>query len=204
MNFDRIVADASPESSPTPAGLTGHDLHVYRTEEQLTRSATDFLAAGLQAGQPIVVIATEAHRTAFSAALRERDLDTEAILTGHEATWLDARETLAAFMEGPMPNAELFAATVGSVFERVLRKRDYLIVRGYGEMVDLLWKDGNAEAAHAVERLWNDLASNYAYSLLCGYSIDNFLHTGGAADLRRVCKHHSRVLPIDNEMDRSA
>jgi hypothetical protein len=149
------------------------------------------------------VIATEAHRTAFSAALRERDLDTEAILTGHEATWLDARATLAAFMEGPTPNSELFAATVGSVFERVLRKRDYLVVCGYGEMVDLLWKDGNREGAFAVETLWNDMASKYAYCLLCGYSMENFLHADGAADLRRLCKHYTRVLRPGEEMDQS-
>jgi hypothetical protein len=170
----------------------------YRTEAHLIRTAADFLADGVRAGQPLIVIATEKHRNAFVAALRARGLDPDELLSGREAIWLDARETLDAFMEGPRPDRELFMATVGSVFERVLRKRHYLIVRGYGEMVDLLAEDGNLEGAVAVEALWNELAQKYDYSLLCGYSFNNFLHETGAHGVRRVCEHHTHALPPEN------
>jgi hypothetical protein len=98
----------------------------------------------------------------------------------------------------------MFLATVGRVFERLLDKRYYLIVRGYGEMVDLLWKDGNTEGAILLEQLWNELANRYKYSLLCGYSVDNFLHEAGLDGFRRVCDHHTHALPLEGASERVA
>ena len=65
-------------------------------------------------------------------------------------------------------------------------------------MVDLLWKSGNAEGAILLEQLWNDLADRYAYSLLCGYSFDNFLKEGGVDGFRRICSHHTHALPLES------
>jgi hypothetical protein len=173
-------------------------VQFYRTEEYLTRSVVDFLGEGIRAGQPIIVIATAAHRRAFAKGLREKGVDPDEIMSGRIAIWLDARETLASFMEGGLPNRELFTATVGSVFEKLLDKRHYLVVRAYGEMVDLLWKDANSEGAIILEQLWNELAQKYKYSLLCGYSLDNFLHETGVEGFRRVCGHHSHALPLES------
>ena len=188
---------AGRPAGPTRAGMSGHAVKFYKTEAHLTETVADFLADGVRVGQPLVVIAIESHRKAFAESLRARGLDMEEILSDREVSWLDARAALELFMEGRHPNRELFMATVGSVFERVLKKRYYLVVRGYGEMVDLLWKDGNADGAILVETLWNELAATYSYSLLCAYSIDNFLHEGGAASLQRVCEHHSHALPLE-------
>jgi hypothetical protein len=177
--------------------MPGHDVHFYRSEPSLVRSVVSFLADGVRAGQPIVVIATPEHQRLFSEGLAAQGLDLNELYSGRLAVWLDARDTLASFMEGRTPNRELFLATIGSVFERLINKRSYLIVRGYGEMVDLLWKDGNTEGAIQVEQLWNDLADQYSYSLLCGYSVENFFMAGGVDGFRRVCTHHTHALPLD-------
>jgi hypothetical protein len=195
--FERAITETC-RPGPTRPGATGHDVHFYRTEDSLIRSVVDFLAGGVAAGQPIVVIATEGHRRLFAEGLRERGLDPDQLYSGRLAVWLDAQETLASFMEGALPSRELFHATVGSIFERLLNRRSYLTIRGYGEMVDLLWKDGNTEAAILLEQLWNELADRYAYSLLCGYSFANFLKDGGIDGFRRVCGHHTRALPLDS------
>jgi len=194
----KVLADSPCEIGCTPPGLAGHDVQFYRSDDYLTSSVVDFLAQGVRAGQPIIVIATEPHRRAFAEGLRARGLDPDELFSGRLAVWLDARETLSTFMEGPVPNRELFFATVGSVFERLLDKRYYLVVRAYGEMVDLLFKDGNIEGAAHVEELWNELANRYKYSLLCGYSVENFLHEAGAAGFRMVCDHHTRALPLES------
>ncbi len=183
----------------TPPSMPGHDVQFYRTEAFLVRTVVDFLADGLRAGQPLIVIATEPHRRAFAAGLREAGLDTEEVLSGREVAWLDARNTLAAFMEGRVPNPDLFKATVGRVFERMLKKRYYLIVRGYGEMVDLLWKDGNTDGAIRLEELWNELADQYAFALLCAYSMDNFLNDAGNG-VQRVCHQHKHALPLEERL----
>ncbi|HJQ09465.1 MAG TPA: MEDS domain-containing protein [Gemmatimonadaceae bacterium] len=197
LHLAKSLSQTASNGGPTPAGLAGHDVHFYRSDDTLIKSVVDFLAEGIRVGQPIIVIATESHRRAFARGLRERDLDPDELLAGRIAVWLDARETLNTFMDGALPNRELFVATVGSVFERLLDKRQYLLVRAFGEMVDLLWRDGNHEAAILLEKLWNELAATYKYSLLCGYSIDNFLHEAGVAAFRRVCDQHTSAQVID-------
>lgn len=191
------LAASECRPGPTKAGMSGHDVHFYRSEASLVRSVVGFLANGVRAGQPIVVIATPEHQRVFSERLVAEGLDLDELYSGRLAVWLDARDTLASFMEGRTPNRELFLATIGSVFERLINKRSYLIVRGYGEMVDLLWKDGNTEGAIRVEQLWNDLADRYSYSLLCGYAVENFFMAGGVDGFRRVCTHHTHALPFE-------
>jgi hypothetical protein len=171
-----------------------HDVQFYEDEAYLCSGVARFLAEGLGAGQPIIVIATPAHRKEFAAQLRQRGIEPDG-LHPNDAVWLDARETLSAFMEGPRPNAELFHATVGNVFEKVLANRRYVVVRAYGEMVDLLWREGKSEGALELEALWNALAQKYAFSLLCAYAKESFLAHSRPDAVERICSHHSRVLP---------
>jgi MEDS: MEthanogen/methylotroph, DcmR Sensory domain len=199
IHLAKTIAETSCELGCTPPGIEGHDVQFYRTDEYLIQSVVRFLGDGIRAGQPIIVIATEAHRLAFVAELQKSGLDPDKLYSGQLSVWLDARETLNAFMESSTPNRELFYATVGSVFERLVEKRYYLVVRAYGEMVDLLYKDGNSEGAILVEQLWNELANHYKYSLLCGYCIDNFMHEAGIEGFKRVCDHHRAALPIESE-----
>ena len=193
----QVLAERAGQAEPAPVGVPGHEVQFYRSEATLIKSVVDFLARAVRVGQPIIVIATEAHRHAFADGLREKGLDPDEVFAGRLAVWLDARETLNAFMDGALPSRDLFMATVGSVFERILQKRHYLVVRAFGEMVDLLWKDGNTEGAVLLEQYWNELALMYKHSLLCGYSIDNFMTEAGSAGFRRVCDHHTSARMID-------
>jgi DcmR-like sensory protein len=195
----QTLAESNCRPGPTKASMVGHDVHFYKSEASLVRTVVRFLTDGLRAGQPIVVFATPEHRRRFVDGIRAEGLDPDELYSGRLAVWHDARETLASFMEGGKPNRDLFMATVGNVFERLIHKRSYLIVRGYGEMVDLLWKDGNTEGAIALEQLWNDLADRYSYSLLCGYAVEQFFVAGGVDGFQRVCSHHTHALPLDED-----
>lgn len=195
--LEQALSETACRIGPTPVGLAGHDVHFYKNEDHLAGAVVNYLADGLRAGQPIVVIASKPRRDRFAAGLRARNLDPDELLTGRLAIWLDARETLNAFFEGDRPNRELFMATVGRVFERLLDKHYYLVVRAYGEMVDVLWQEGNHEAAIVVEQYWNDLANLYRYSLLCGYSIKEFEGEAAREGFSKVCGCHSRAFPIE-------
>jgi signal transduction histidine kinase len=64
-------------------------------------------------------------------------------------------------------------------------------------MVDLLWQDGNTEAAIQLERLWNGLARTRAFSLLCAYRLDGFPHAAHGSPFDAVCAEHTHVRPAD-------
>src|SRR3954464_2215397 len=73
----------------------------------------------------------------------------------------------------------------------------YLVTRAYGEMVDVLWKDGNIDGAIAVEELWNELATKYSFSLLCAYSMGNFFKEAHTHSFKQICGTHGNVLPTE-------
>jgi hypothetical protein len=148
----------------------------------------DFLGDGIVAGQPVLVIATTKHRDALTAELKARGFNVERLIRDGSLTMSDAQETLARFMLDGMPDTDRFHRFVTATLERVTRGRGDCVVRAYGEMVDVLWRAGQCDAAIRLEMLWNDLSKTHTFSLLCGYSMGHFYkHTVG---FQAVCDQH--------------
>ncbi|MGH7638419.1 MAG: MEDS domain-containing protein, partial [Gemmatimonadaceae bacterium] len=197
----QLDGDVAPIPFPVKNWATGHDVQFYDTEEYLSSAVATFIVDGVRAGQPIVVIATDAHRRMFEGRIRATGggIRPEDLVEGRDVAWLDARETLETFMEGEYPNAALFEATVGAVFDKLTSNgRSYVVARAYGEMVDLLWKDGKVEGAIALEHLWNDIAAKHSFALLCAYSMSNFVREMHGADFTRICAAHHHVTPTES------
>jgi PAS domain S-box-containing protein len=175
----------------------GHLVQFYDDDGFLCDKVGDYILGGLAAGEPVIVIATEAHRLAFVQRLVERSFDVQRAQTSGQLTLLDARETLSKFMVGMLPDWERFRAAVGAVIEKSRVGREGKKIRAYGEMVDLLWKEGNRSAAIRLEHLWNDLGELYSFSLFCAYSMRNFAQEADADQFHLVCHAHSHVLPTE-------
>src|SRR5580700_5740796 len=52
-----------------------HLVHLYETKDAFLRLLEDFVADGLQGGEAVIVIATQAHRVALNERLEDRGLD---------------------------------------------------------------------------------------------------------------------------------
>jgi hypothetical protein len=177
-----------------PSGVHArhHAVQFYGNEQSLFVTVAGFLSEGLVAGQPAIIIATEPHRRAIIEHLASRLIDVEQAQRTGDLVLLDAEESLATFMVGDAPDRNSFESHVGGIIERVLAGRTNTVIRAYGEMVDVLWKDGQSEAAIRLEMLWNSLAIKYGFALLCGYSIGNFYKQ--AEQFRLVCDQHTHVI----------
>lgn len=169
-----------------------HAVQFYGSDNSLFVTVAGFLGEGLIAGQPAIVIATAAHRRAIEEHLCARLIDCETARREGELVMLDAEETLEQFMIGDSPNEELFNHNVGRVIEQVLAGRRKTTIRAYGEMVDVLWKQGRSQAAIDLEILWNKLALRYNFALLCGYAMGSFYKQ--TKQLEEVAKLHSHVV----------
>src|SRR5204862_6488703 len=123
---------------------------------------------------PALVVATPAHTARILAAMKDRGLDVDTLRRTGELNLFDARKMLSSFMVGLLPDPLLFKSNMGDVIERLCVNRRPCPIRAYGEMVDVLWQDGNADGAIRLEILWNQLASTYEFSLLCGYAVGHF------------------------------
>lgn len=172
-----------------PARDRTHRVGFYDGHVELVSTVVDYLFVGLRAGQPAVVIATSEHATEFVIGLQRRGIDVEGKAAQRDFILLDARQTLSAVLRGRMPDRELFDATVGNILEAVERRRPGTVARAYGEMVDILCRDGNAKGAIALEKLWNEMMRKHPFSLLCAYSDGRSLQANrGLVD--EICAQH--------------
>lgn len=169
-----------------------HAVQFYDDEQFLLATVAQFLIAGLRAGDRLVVCVTPEHSAAIAALLVP--YGGRAALDSGQLVVLDAREMLSMFMVRDMPDSALFRLAILPVITRPIGGR----VRAYGEMVELLWRDGNARGALRLEALWNELAREQSFALLCAYAMRNF-DTGGDADsFLALCQSHSHVMPTES------
>ncbi|MGO9836578.1 MAG: ATP-binding protein [Polyangiaceae bacterium] len=193
--FQRVGrGDAAPLLS---APADGHHLvHFYEDEGFLFDAVGRFLGAGLDAGDRLIVIATPEHREGFVRVLQDRHVD-RAVAEG-QLLLFDAREMLARFMVEGRPDRARFFRVLDDALARATGGRQGARVRAYGEMVDLLWRDGEQTSAIALEELWNEAGRAHSFSLLCAYVMANFYKGGDGASFVDVCRAHSHVLPAES------
>src|ERR1051325_8683770 len=134
-----------------------HLVQFYASDGFLADEVTRFLAEGICDGEPAVIIASQAHRDAFMGHLHGRDIDTAQLIEAKRLVMLDAEATLAEFMVAGTPHPERFEHVVGGVLANLAATAPGKSIRAYGEMVDLLWRRGQQDAAIRLEELWNDL-----------------------------------------------
>jgi hypothetical protein len=66
-------------------------------------------------------------------------------------------------------------------------------VRAFGEMVALLWRDGNYAATVHLEHLWNKFCSTQNFCLYCAYPKSGFTKDP-AVSIQEICCAHSKVI----------
>ena len=177
-------------------GDVEHFVQFYESDNFLVESVSGFVGTALRVGDAAIVIATEAHRLALDECLKKQGFDVDGCRAVGRYIPLDAAQTLARFMVDGTPDRGLFEETIGTVIAQA-GKGDRRI-RAFGEMVALLWAEGNGDAAIQLEELWNGLAKTYSFSLFCAYPLDGFRGVSHGQPFVHICKAHSRVIPAES------
>ena len=165
-------------------------MQFYGSESTLYSTAATFLSEGLILGQPALILATPEHRQGIVEQLYERLVDCECAVRDGDLVLLDAQATLDLFMVDDRPNVDLFHENVGRIVGQVLNGRKRTVLRAYGEMVDLLWRQGRTQAAIELEVLWNKLALSFDFALLCGYAMGSFYKQVDQLESIRILHSH--------------
>jgi len=201
MATSDISTLAASLQAPIPqwheAESAGHVVQFYSNDSFLFEALSRYVGTALGAGDSAVVIATQGHVDGLNQRLRSRGLDIARFVRSGRYVALDAAETLAKFMSHGQPVPELFVKAVGDVVARASSAAEGKSPRvaAFGEMVALLWADGNADAAIKLEQLWNDLAQTHSFSLRCAYPLAGFHDETHAEPFLKICAEHSAVVP---------
>jgi signal transduction histidine kinase len=191
------VVDRTNGSDPSGAARHGHTVQFYDDDAFLAGSVAQFVTRGLAAHRPVLLVATREHVDAITERLTADGHDLDRARRTGRITVLDAHATLALVMSGDTPDRERFQAVIGGGLERCLG-RGRGPVWAYGELVNLLVADGNAEGALRLEALWNELAATHSFVLLCGYALAHFRDVALAEPLRAICATHTHVIPAES------
>ena len=185
-----------PPSSNAPESW--HCLQLYENDAFLVKTVSHFIAKGLQAGEGLVVIATEAHREVLERQLMEDVVEFDQARRCGQYVYLDANETLARFMVNGWPDLARFDEVIGETLAKVTAA-GYPRVRVFGEMAALLWAAGKQNAAICLEQRGNELAKTNGFPILCAYPIGTFSGPAQREPFLEVCSAHSHVLPAEND-----
>lgn len=188
----RYGASSAPaQDAPAPP----HALHLYEDDAQLVEALGTFVADGLDAGDAVVLVATHEHVRDLERELAARGIDLGAHRARGRAVTLDAAETVARLVPGGVPDAARFRELIEPLLEAARAAAPSSRVRIHGEMVDLLWREGNAEATLRLEALWSEVVTGRPYSLLCTYPLGAFSAAEGGVAFRGICEQHGAVAP---------
>lgn len=173
-----------------------HFVQFYEADSFLLNSLSGFIGRAITSGDAALVIATDSHRKSLDELLTSNGVDPAGAKVRGQYVALDAAETLAMFMVDGSPEPQRFNQVIGNVIESVTDGRNN--VRAFGEMVAILWAEGNYSAAIKLEELWNALQKNYSFSLFCAYPMNGFSGEKFVDELSGVCTAHSRVIPAES------
>jgi len=175
-----------------------HLVQVYSRSVDLAEAAATFFATGLEAGEPLVAIATAAHWPLIAERLARRGWQADELEADGRLHVRDAELTLEALSDEAGPSATKFRDVVGGLLHEVARRDSSRRVRAFGEMVDVLVQRGEQAAADVLERYWNELAAKRNFTLLCGYQVDRF-DPAAQALLPQIYRSHARVLALPDD-----
>lgn len=179
----------------THAESGDHVVQLYGEDDQLlARNVSRYLAEGMRRLDGLVVVATPEHTQAIARHLAEESAGAtlEAEREGR-LVFFDAHTTLDRLLVDGQPDEALFDSVVGEAMREVLARSASGKVRGFGEMVGLLWREGRYTEAGLLERLWNALLVGNAYSLYCAYGIDLFGKDVDKAALSAIVGAHTHL-----------
>jgi hypothetical protein len=179
-----------------------HFVQFYEEEQFLIQGVAAYVAQGFVQGHAAVLILTQTHRLAVEKRLAAGGADAEEYQRCGLYYAYDAAETLACFMVDGHPNPRRFRATIEPVIE--VASQYGSSVRAFGEMVALLWAEGNKAGAIELEILWNDLMEKSSFALLCAYPIAQFSDGDQNRELRHICRAHNCIIPHEGYCDPGA
>jgi len=184
---------SQPQPGPEGGQQAVHSVHIYGDNSALILRLCAIVSSSLKVGDAVLIVATAAHRAPLVEQLTTAGVDVREHARAGRFLMVDAAEALATFMVDGMPNAELFAGTIGKLLEdarsRSRSKECGLTV--FAESVALLWDKGNKEGTIALEQLWNNTLHQRAFHLHCAYPRSGIVQPEYES---LICQTHSHVL----------
>jgi hypothetical protein len=179
-------------------GENGHIVQLYQDDDFYGEAISHFAAEGLIRGESIILVATAPHWKNISARLQGKGFDTEALFRQGQLTLLDADATLPKFMAGNRPDGGIFKPLAKQVIAQARAGGKFPRVRWWGEMVNVLYVDGNRRGSNELEQFFDEVAHEESIAIFCSFLMDKFDPDIYDEVFGNVCRTHSHVIPAND------
>jgi len=185
---------------------SGHAVQLYSDDAFLLEILTGFIGGALSAGDGALIVATRAHAHSLEQSLRQRGLDTGMAIRQGRYIVLDARELLPRFMVNDSVDELRFMEVIRAALTQIrdAGPQANRRIAVFGELVALLWAEGRMQEAIHVEKLWNKLAEEHHFFLLCAYPVTGFSDEKDIQPFLDMCRQHSDLVPNQNKLTSSS
>jgi hypothetical protein len=180
------------------AGPRDHIVQLYQDQQFLNRAVCRFAAGAIANGEGVILVPTAAHWEAFRPRLEAEGVDVKAAQSDGQLTIVDADELLPRFMKDSMPDAPVFLGLAADVINKARGENRYPKVRWWGEMVNVLWEQGNVAASMNLEDQFDRLAKHHEIAIFCSFVMDNFSSDVQSRLLPRLGQNHSHLIPVQD------
>lgn len=190
-----LLADPGPD---------GHIVQLYQEPDFYAEAISHFAAEGLVRNESIIFVATQPNWRSISARMTSKGFDVDELQREGRLTVLDADQTLPKFIRNRMPDAPTFKSIARATIQKARKGGRYPRVRWWGEMVNVLYVDGNGKASTRLEELFDEVAHEEQIAIFCSFLMDKFdkdIYDGPLAD---VCRTHANLIPAEDYAEHRA
>lgn len=179
-------------------GENGHIVQLYQDDDFYAEAISHFAAEGIARGESIILVATKPHWESISRRLGARGLDTARLFSQGQLTLLDADDTLPKFMVGERPDGDIFKPLARQTIAKARAGGKFQRVRWWGEMVNVLYVNGNLRGSNRLEKFFDEIAHEESIAIFCSFLMDKFDPKIYEEVFGNVCSTHSHVIPSDD------
>ena len=174
-----------------PSG--NHTVQICSTESSHIDLVTRYIKEGLCNGEAVFVIARPALREILKLKMDALSFDGQTLQDPDQIRFFDADFILSCLKSSRSLDERAFQQIL--VAPILNAQSVYKKVRAFGEMVDILWKQGQHDMVIQLLVYWRKLPDTQKLSLLCTYSLDKVAPHLYDESLERICKYYPYLVP---------
>jgi hypothetical protein len=169
-----------------------HSVQFYEDGIFFCTSIARFAQTGLKNGEGVLIVANPRHCRAIEDYMISEGENFEKARKSGQLRLLDAESVMKKFLVNNLPQEDLFLQTINELITKITR--DYPKLRVYGEMVNVMWMQGNLEGMLILENLWNKFMHTQKFSLLCGYEAEPSKNNLNHKVLEHIYDAHAKII----------
>lgn len=171
-----------------------HSVHFYERDSALIQRLWSLTSSSLREEKSVLLIVTVEHEKALRRYFASRGLDCKGLEARGVLCLLNVETILKRFSRGKKLNHDAFLEVVGGLVTSAAEFSERKTLMAFGEMVAVLWENGQPESALQLEQWWNELIEQRGFHLHCAYPKRLFYGYTGESAMEQICNHHSIVL----------